>query len=174
MKRMSVDQYRKHVGKPALPGAAHLPPAKLQRAPAWSTPTKPATEEQVMREIVAALRFLGCETPAVALKAGLRPEGYFVRTSQRRGDLAGSDSGCPDILVAPVAELPLWLGVEVKRRKFGKSGKLLADRLQPEQVALRDAGAIIVVSDALPVVELVKAYRRMVGNASGMKAALTI
>jgi hypothetical protein len=156
------------------------PQARVQSAgrdkpPTWATPDHEATEAEVMREIEAALAFLGCVTPGHHVRMLMAddwghepvPEGYYIRTNQRRGNMAGTDAGCPDILVAPIASLPLWLPFEVKRRQRGKRGGWLRQEQSAEQTALAGAGAIWIVQDAGPVLARVKAFRRMFTGSVG-------
>ena len=155
-KTMTAAEFRRMVGLPTP-----------QPVPSWAEPLHDATEPQVMAEIEACLRFLGCETPAIARKLKSEPEGWFIRTNQRRGDMAGGDAGCPDILVCPVAAVPVWLPFEVKRRRRGKRGGWLAEEWQPEQRLLRDAGSLWIVNSAADVLLRVKRWRKIIGEVDG-------
>jgi hypothetical protein len=106
-----------------------------------------APEEQVVKEITDALEMLGYRTPA-KFKPGVT-EKFYVRVGQRRADKAGSDAGCPDILVSLGNA---WLGLEVKARtkEAGPS---------PEQKVLAAFGLIVIVNSASQALKAIEAAR---------------
>lgn len=102
-----------------------------------------APEEQVVEEIVTALRALGYRTPA-QWKPGVTK--FYVRIGQRRADKAGTDAGCPDIMVSAGKR---WIGLEAKARtkEAGPS---------PEQRILAEFGLVVIVNSAEQAVRAIE------------------
>lgn len=82
----------------------------LAAVEAKPVPMDGADEATVMREIVEGLRLMGYRTPR-DWKPGITK--FYIRAGQRRANKAGSDAGCPDILVSAGK---VWLGFEAKAR----------------------------------------------------------
>lgn len=103
-----------------------------------------APEDQVVQEIVQALRALGYRLPG-EWKPGVTK--FYVRIGQRRADKAGTDAGCQDLQVSIGRR---WLALEVKARtkEAGPS---------PEQTILAQCGLVVIVNSARQAIKAIEA-----------------
>lgn len=144
MPNMSADQFRAQHGPKAPPPTAVLgckvrgtfqPTAKPPRG---SRKPGPPPEKEIQRQIVKALRLIGCEVD---------------ETSQRRP--SGVSLGLADLLVNKPGWGPFWLALEVKRHE--KSPRT------PEQARREASGQITVVWTAQMAIDAVLAFDRRMG-----------
>lgn len=101
-----------------------------------------AAEAQVVKEITDALEVLGYRR-LDKFKWGQSPTGFYVRIGQRRADLAGTDKGCPDLMVYTIGKG--WKGFEIKARVKNAP-------VRREQEILAKFEAILIVDRASQVI----------------------
>jgi hypothetical protein len=97
------------------------------------------------------------------LREGLTLLGYDVfRVGQRRSDLGGQDSGCPDLLVTSTRyPIGVFLGLEVKTFK---------GRLSPRQAELAAQGRIVVVRSWEAVLRAIEDFEEALAIVGGEDA----